>query len=295
MLERAGHEFVVRSGDVTQAFENLLGAWSKSKPRMFILDSVDQDKNPSAAAVLTDPDVFSFVVIDDPVDRDVECDLLMNALPGKLPERKRQAGRYLRDTEFLILPVEYERLRERSSRREIGECRRGFAFFGGSDPENLTGVFLDSVAKGGAVQEWLLLLGPANPFAAAAMQRVRREQLPVKIERYVPSMGETLLSADVAVLAAGNTVSEAAAVGTPVIALSHHEIQKHNAVFFEEAGGVVDMGLRAPHLSDRLAAAVSELASDVARRAKMSRSMLAVVDGLGGRRVAEIVAANLHR
>lgn len=293
MLKRAGHEFVVRNADLSHAFAELRESWSESKPAMFILDSVDQDKNAGAAAVLNYPGVYSFVIVDDPEDRDVRCDLLMNALPGNSARAKTLARQFIRGTEFLILPLEYEQVRERAARRKIGECRHGFAFFGGSDPENLTGVFLDMVAKGSTVREWLLLLGPANPFADEALNRVKSESLPLRCERYVPSMAETLLDADLAILAAGNTVSEAAAVGTPVIALSHHGIQKENAEFYAASGGVVDLGLRSPELAEQLASRVTEIASSQQRRTEMSKALLAVVDGQGGRRVAGILSKAL--
>lgn len=293
-VARAGFDFVERDADDAAAFRALATEWGTSKPAAFILDSVDQDLNQNAHLVLADAGVFSVVIIDDPEDRDVECDLLINALPTSRPAAKKtKAKRAVRGVEYLILPAEYAAAREKNARRDLAECVSGFAFFGGADLEDFTSVFLHAIEKESPVKQWTLLAGPSYRNADKAAQRITERGLPVTMVRHVDSMRSALASAHVAVLAAGNTLSEAAAVGTPAIALSQNPVQADNAAFFAREAGVLDLGRLADDSGAKLASALKQLAGSAERRRTMSEKMMAVVDGLGGRRIAELLAGEI--
>ena len=82
---------------------------------------------------------------------------------------------------------------------------------------------------------------------------------------------------------AGQTMLEAAAAGTPTIAIPVAVNQRRQAARLAALGGVV---LAEP---DALVDEVETLARDVERRRALSRTAQEVVDGQGARRVAALV------
>lgn len=289
VVEGAGHAQAIRDADDATAFQALVSDWKHSPPALFILDSVAVDKNPNANLALTHPAVPSVVFIDDPGDRDVECGLLVNALPSlDAPAKKVKARRSLRGVEYLVLAREYSK--GMTTPRTLTSVASGFAFFGGADLEDFTALFLDALAAGSHVEHWSLLLGPSYKHVDSVSERIARDDLPVSVIRHVESMAGALRSADIAVLAAGNTLSEAAAVGTPAIVLSQNSVQAENAKFFSVRSGVIDLGMLAPDSAPRLEDAIVSLSKDTRGRERMSEQMMKTVDGEGGKRIAGILA-----
>jgi UDP-2,4-diacetamido-2,4,6-trideoxy-beta-L-altropyranose hydrolase len=105
------------------------------------------------------------------------------------------------------------------------------------------------------------------------------------------SLLEPLLQADLAVTAAGQTMLEAAASGTPSIALVLADNQRAQAKLLGDAGAacVVD----SPTTS-KVATAVAALLHDRPAREQLSASAQRLVDGYGALRVAFAIA-RLHR
>jgi UDP-2,4-diacetamido-2,4,6-trideoxy-beta-L-altropyranose hydrolase len=93
-----------------------------------------------------------------------------------------------------------------------------------------------------------------------------------------------LLAADLVLSAGGQTMLEAAATGTPCIAIPLVENQRRQAVRLAELGAVrlVDV--------DHAAAAAVELAQDVEARRSLSRAGQRAVDGYGALRIASAIA-----
>ncbi len=123
-----------------------------------------------------------------------------------------------------------------------------------------------------------LVRGPHAPIAA----------LPgVEVLHAPYSLLEPLLAADLVVSAAGQTMLEAAATGTPCIALPLAENQRPQAVRLAELGAVrvVD-----PPRGEDVTAALFELAQDVEARRALSRNGQRAVDGYGALRVAFEIA-----
>lgn len=294
-LKRAGHDFVVRSASLDDAFARLAQEWSVDVPDLFILDTVAQDQLPAARKVLDNHDVFSLVFIDDPKDRDVECDLLVNALPplNRWAEPKL-ARQKVRGIEYLILPTEFEEVRRTQPARNFDSCEHGFAFFGGSDPQNFSDVFLSALAIGNPVKHWTLLVGPSHPDADRIAKRIKELDLPVTMVRHVKSMAVAFADADIAALAAGNTLWEAAAMGVPSVAVSHNHIQAQNATYFATHAGISDAGQLTADSAAMLSQGISDVAASAEKRRRMSESLRLLVDARGGKRMVEMIGAALR-
>jgi UDP-2,4-diacetamido-2,4,6-trideoxy-beta-L-altropyranose hydrolase len=97
------------------------------------------------------------------------------------------------------------------------------------------------------------------------------------------SLLEPLLEADLVVTAAGQTMLEAAAAGTPCIALPLVDNQRRQAERLAEAGAV---RLVDPPDPEAVAVAARALADDPEARRRLSRVGQQTVDGYGALRVA---------
>jgi spore coat polysaccharide biosynthesis predicted glycosyltransferase SpsG len=97
------------------------------------------------------------------------------------------------------------------------------------------------------------------------------------------SLLEPLLDADLVVSAAGQSMLEAAAAGTPCVALPLADNQRRQAERLSEAGAV---RLVDPPEPDAAADASRELCRDPEARRRLSRAGQRVVDGYGALRVA---------
>jgi UDP-2,4-diacetamido-2,4,6-trideoxy-beta-L-altropyranose hydrolase len=99
------------------------------------------------------------------------------------------------------------------------------------------------------------------------------------------SLADLLLDADLAVVTAGQTMVEAAAAGTPTVAVVLVENQRRQAEQLAELGAV--------ELADSayVSAVVAALATDFDRRRRLSAQAQQTIDGQGARRVAALVEA----
>jgi spore coat polysaccharide biosynthesis predicted glycosyltransferase SpsG len=100
---------------------------------------------------------------------------------------------------------------------------------------------------------------------------------------------ELLLEADLAMVAGGITLYEAACLGTPALVVSHNELQQVTASRFDALGISRNLGLASALSSSQMEEAVLKLAGDVGLRAKMGAYGRELVDGRGAERIEELI------
>jgi len=187
-------------------------------------------------------------------------------------------------------------------RREVTEAIRGgrevvaesvrlvVVLFGGSDPQSLTPVALEAVARaaleGVAVTAFV---GPACPDLEGIRARAERLEIDVEIAVDPPDYASRLAEADLAVSAAGSTCWELAALGVPAIVTATAENQITVARGLVEAGVAIDAGPPAAWSAADLSRAIRELADDVVTRRSMAAAGRGVVDGEGADRVVSVL------
>jgi spore coat polysaccharide biosynthesis predicted glycosyltransferase SpsG len=167
-------------------------------------------------------------------------------------------------------------------RREVaGRVRRVLVTTGAGDPVPGLGPKLAAAARDALPAAAVTLV--RGPFAAGS------PPAGVELLDAPESLRDALLEADVVVTAGGQTLLEAAALGTPAIAVVAVENQRAQTALLAARGAVLPLELPADGLSPLL----QELDASPQRRRELAANAQAAVDGRGARRVAERIAALL--
>jgi UDP-2,4-diacetamido-2,4,6-trideoxy-beta-L-altropyranose hydrolase len=289
------------AGDGAESFENWLGVPQAEDAAQtieslrdvpvdwLIADHYGLDANWEVALRRIAPNLL---VIDDLANRRHACTLLLDqnyAVDGRSRYRDLidDRCRLLSGPRYALIRPEY-RARSRGPRGEAPP-RRVFVFFGGTDPQDLTGRTLDALS--------------APEFSALAVDvvvGVNNAQRP-ELERRCADRGgwtihgprahlaDLMAAADIAIGAAGGTTWERLCVGLPSIVVTIADNQRPSAEAMASAGLIDYLG-HYDHVSSRqiVAAVRSAIAnpSELAQRALRGRRL---VDGWGAPRLREIV------
>ncbi|AOQ23413.1 UDP-N-acetylglucosamine transferase [Moorella thermoacetica] len=172
-------------------------------------------------------------------------------------------------------------------------CRNVLLTMGGSDPFSLTTLLSEALLEGLSSEIKVnVVLGPFfasdDTIAALAAQSGGR----LVVHRSPFSMRQLMAKADLAVSAGGQTLLELAAMGIPAVVVQVAENQAENIRYFVNAGSTVFAGrAREQDIQVKVAKLITELASDIGLREKMSLCGQRTVDGKGASRAAEKIFA----
>lgn len=207
---------------------------------------------------------------------------------------RRYAGRPVR----LLLGPAYAPLRPEFSAlpaRPVRDTVRDvLVSTGGADPENVAGQLLDALARTPGWQgvTFHLVAGALNPRLPALRQAAAA--LPnVEIHCNVARMDALMCRCDAAVAAAGSTLYELCACGTPTVTYVLADNQIAGADAFARRGLMENAGdcRDDPDFYPRLLGLLRRLCGDAPRRAAMADAMRRTVDGSGAARLAAAVLA----
>ena len=161
---------------------------------------------------------------------------------------------------------------------------------GGADPQELTGSLLDLLLRSGDM-ELHVALGPSNPRVEELRARIASAPGHAS-EVSQQEFARVLASSDLAVLAAGSTLWEAAYLGVPVVGVVVAENQQQLAETAE-----VQRFARIHRGDGRTIGAIADdvmaLLGDEQRRSEMSAAGHDLVDGLGSERVVGVIEQSL--
>lgn len=227
------------------------------------------------------PRVGLICVIDDLADRPHDCDVVLDQdyfpdparrYVGLLPAHCRTLfgpGHALLREEFLVAAGH---LRERD-----GAVRRVLVFYGGADPDNLTGRTLDALVPFLGPQLQLdVIVGAINPHVETL--RARCAGLPqVRLHVQADNMAELMAAADLAFGACGTATWERCILGLPAVVVILAENQREPTHALVEAGVVVSLGDAPTVDAAALAAAFERLAADPPAVRRLSAAARAIM------------------
>lgn len=211
------------------------------------------------------------------------AELVVNLINHHPTLRRPQSARvhYHEGPAYAIIRGEFVAARERP-RRFPASAREVVVCFGGADPANHTGRVLDALAEhpldGVTVR---LVIGPA--FKGAADTAARARSLGVTVLERVADLAPHFAAADLAVSGGGTTMLELACVGTPTLVLPQNAAEARFAASLAARGAVC---LSEPSALPR---DLPALIHDAAARRRLHAAARASVDGLGCRRIADLL------
>lgn len=226
------------------------------------------------------------IAIDDLAPAPSPCHVVINggAAARELPYRSVHG-----DTRFLLGP-EYALLRpafwSRAERKRRESVDTLLVTVGGADPTSVTRRLLEALDALAADLSIEVLVGPlSDPAPLGALTAACRHA--VRLHRDPPNLHDLLLEADLAVSAAGQTLSELAWAGCPTVAFALADNQWSNLRALAALGVVRSAGSAdAPGFPGSVRAAVDALLADRAARQAMSEVGRRTIDGRGALRVA---------
>ncbi len=227
------------------------------------------------------------LAIDD-LGRAHDCDILLDQNFYARPAERYPAG----SADILLIGPKYALLRPvfakaRATLAPRSGVRRLHLCMGGSDPDNATETMLDAVELAGLGELAMdVVIGALHPARASIAKRC--EANPVwSLHVQTSRMAELLAQADLAIGAAGTATWERCALGVPTLAV---EIASNQSVLLAEVAraGIVH-AVQGPFDAPRIARHLAALADSPAYCARMSAAALAVTDGSGADRVANIL------
>jgi spore coat polysaccharide biosynthesis predicted glycosyltransferase SpsG len=198
-----------------------------------------------------------------------EADLLVS-LALEIPEARRGVS----GPEYACLGRDYWR---RPRRRRGEAVERVLVSTGGADRTDAAYVLSEAARSSLPDAEVVLVRGPDS--AAQTPPGVEALDSP-------SSLREPLLSADLVLTAAGQTMLEALASGAPCVAVSVAANQRPGLELLARMGAV-----EAAELGDEadLRRTIAKVCADAAGRAELSARGMECVDGRGAHRVAEAI------
>lgn len=239
------------------------------------------DRNGFTLAYLDDAYTYELGTMRTPVDWPV--DLLVNYSFGASCVDYRTAG--FLECDLLIGPG-FAPLRKEF--RDVGyvvrnEVERILVTCGSTNPDGLLERLVDEILSTAPRAVVDVVVGSQAVFEGESDLRVR-------IHRDVKNMADLMMSADLAVSAAGSTLYELAAVGVPTIAVCIVENQLGNTRGFKS----IDLGLALEEvypLGKDLPLLMNTMILDVLLRGTFRKKMRETVDGRGALRIAEKLIA----
>jgi UDP-2,4-diacetamido-2,4,6-trideoxy-beta-L-altropyranose hydrolase len=234
--------------------------------------------------------------IDDALPRRHECDLLIDATPGRTAGD--WDGRVPADCEMLLGPQfalvgkSFRKLRPAAlDRRKVASARSLLVNLGGVDPSGLTVPIVEGIAiaqKGKPLSVEIVLGASENALRPAVERIVTDAGLDAWIVGTVADMADPMTRADLAIGAAGSSSWERCCLGLPSVVVIAADNQRPNAKALADAGAAVVVE---SVTACAVAEALVPLLDDADRLAAMSRAAAAMCDGGGIERSADRILA----
>lgn len=217
------------------------------------------------------------------------ADILLNqnTISGSIHYRTDPRTHLLMGSRYVLLRREFLDWKA-EERRHPEPAENILVTLGGADPDNVTRSVID--ALGGLSLPRLsvrAIVGASNPHRKSLEHCASSAGFDCRLMEATDRMPQWMAWADMAVSAAGTTCWEMAFMGLPNLAVVLAENQRAVASTLRSAGCSVvqeDSGD-----TGALHAALGGLIRDGRRRERMSRMGRELIDGLGGRRVVELL------
>lgn len=160
---------------------------------------------------------------------------------------------------------------------------------GGSDPAGMTLQAVRAVELLPTRIRSVVVIGPGFRRRKELAALLAKARQPFRVEENVQEMRALMLQATIALCAYGMTAFELAATGVPALYLCLTDDHVESASALEDAGVGKSLGLYSAIADEQLAAAARDLLSDPGKRSRIAKLAPTLIDGLGARRIAQVL------
>ena len=232
------------------------------------------------------------MVIDDLADRPHVCDLLLDQTFGRYAFEYHpfvpEACRVLCGSEYALLRPEFAAMRHYSmQRREQPVLHELLISMGGIDKDNVTGQVLRALRSSPLPVDCRItvVMGATAPWLRGVQAQAQNMPWLTRVMVGVGNMAQLMGDSDFAIGAAGATSWERCCLGIPTVILLLAENQRKIAEALTQSGAAY---LFPASTLESRSLIVAEHLEPVSLRA-MSIAAASITDGLGVKRVAEIL------
>jgi UDP-2,4-diacetamido-2,4,6-trideoxy-beta-L-altropyranose hydrolase len=239
------------------------------------------------------PHVGKLMVIDDLANRHHDCDVLLDQNYSTEGESRyvglvSDACKLLVGPHYALLRPEYAAYRKMLPLCD-GKVKRVLVFFGGSDPQNMTGMALEALSHPDLKHLEVDVVIGANNSHRRFLEQLARHRPFTTLYEPRPHLADLMMKADLALGAGGATTWERMCLGLPTIVISIAENQYPGAEALAAVHLIYYAGRSSDVTSETLSNAVIELVSNATELAGLSAKNQLMVDGLGAARVLEVM------
>jgi len=268
-------------------FDSVRGILAAQDFDLAVVDMLDTDAAEMAALAARLP----VVTLDDRGDGRRHASAIVNILitepdPGSLPPGLllREGGAYA------VLAPEISAAHRAWREPADVPGTRLFVTLGGADAAGLTVKVARALGASRHARMVEFGVGPAFPHRAELERALEQAPWESRVHARLPSLLERFLACDAAVVAGGLTMWEVCCLGVPAVAVCQpidHQLEL--AERLAAAGAMATVGFGPEASDERIVEAVDRLLEDDALRRRLSAQGPRLVDGMGARRVADLL------
>ena len=237
--------------------------------------------------------VRSLLVIDDLANRPHDCDVLIDQNYATNAEDRYEklispTCRLLTGPRYALLERNYAACGRAFAPRD-GTPRKVLIFFGGSDPQNMTSVALETLSRDEFTELDVDIVVGVNNRHRELIERAARSRSRTTVHGPRRDLVGLMAEADFAIGAGGVTTWERMCMGLPTIVVSIADNQKPACEALAHSRLIYYAGDSAHVGPDKLAELINGVISNVEGLAELRVRNRDLVDGFGAGRVAESI------
>lgn len=258
---------------------------------LLVIDHYGLDEKYEQQARQSAKEIF---VIDDLADRNHECDFLLDQNLGRRRADYRShvpaGAMILAGPDYALLRPDFARARNRRLAMLDRPVTKVFVFVGLGDPDGVVLTALDGVEASGIDLSMEIVIGAAAPQRATVERRMAAFGSRARLHSSVGEIAGLMAGCDIAIGAGGGTSWERCALGIPTVLIAVADNQIPGSYALAKAGAADFVGPFDKLAASDIAASLIRLGTDTDYRRNMAEAAARICDGLGARRVAQVIA-----
>lgn len=233
------------------------------------------------------PTETKLICIDEFGHRSLQADIIINPMIDPYYWEYGESKAHLFcGAEYLVLSEKLEILHKKEKGiKEI--INRIVVTMGGVDPRNYTMDLMESTVERFTDSAIDIIVGGGNQNRESIKKKAANYQN-ITVRENISNLPDLLFEADLVICAGGNTLHEAACIGTPAIVLPSMPHEERTARCFEKSGFGITVDVSSDCWKKDIFA-IFERVVPMSVRSEMSISGKKISDGSGRKRIAEII------